>query len=285
MEKNRGEVYIVPTPLGNLKDITLRALEVLRSVDIIYCEDTRVSLKILNSYEIKKPLKTCQKFNEKKAGIEILNDLNDGKDIAIISDAGTPLISDPGNIIVEVLRDKGYKYTVLPGACAAITALCMSGMDCSRFSFYGFVPVENKLKKEFLNELEKEKNTAIIYESPHKIKRTLRDMNEIFPNRNIAICKEMSKIYENLEYGKVSDVFLKFPEEPKGEFVMILEGNKEAFEIGDEAIKREVKNYIDMGFSGKDSVKIVSSNLNIAKNKVYNIYLEIKKDDKTGNNR
>ena len=211
--------------------------------------------------------------------------MNDGKDIAIISDAGTPLISDPGNIIVEVLRDKGYKYTVLPGACAAITALCMSGMDCSRFSFYGFVPVENKLKKEFLNELEKEKNTAIIYESPHKIKRTLRDMNEIFPNRNIAICKEMSKIYENLEYGKVSDVFLKFPEESKGEFVMILEGNKEAFEIGDEAIKREIKNYIDMGFSGKDSVKIVSSNLNIAKNKVYNIYLEIEKDDKTGNNR
>ena len=143
MEKNRGEVYIVPTPLGNLKDITLRALEVLKSVDIIYCEDTRVSLKFLNSYEIKKPLKICQKFNEKKAGIEILNDLNDGKDIAIISDAGTPLISDPGNIIVEVLRDKGYKYTVLSGVCAVITALSSRseerrvGKECrSRWSPY-----------------------------------------------------------------------------------------------------------------------------------------------------
>ena len=191
-------LYLVSTPVGNLKDMSLRALEVLKDVDIIACEDTRTSLKLLNHYEIKKPLVSYHKFNEKVAGEKLLAELNAGKNIALITDAGTPVISDPGNILCKMLVESGVEYTVIPGATAFVPALLLSGMDAARFSFIGFLPEKKKDVEELLAGYKHLNSTLIFYCAPHDVKKTVETLHTYLGDRNACAVKEITKLHEKV---------------------------------------------------------------------------------------
>ena len=193
-----GKVYLVPTPIGNLKDITLRALEVLENVDEIAAEDTRQSLKLLNHFNIKKPLFSYHQHNEQGKSDEMLSKLESGKNIAIVTDAGTPGISDPGSVIVKKCIENNISFEVLPGATAITTALVYSGLDTTKFIFRGFIPRETKERKILTEEIKDKKETLIFYESPHRLKDTLKDMLKFFGNRKIAVNRELTKKYQEV---------------------------------------------------------------------------------------
>lgn len=273
-----GKLYICPTPIGNLEDITLRTLRILREVDIIAAEDTRHTIKLLNHYDIKKPLTSYHEHNIREKGIELIDKLKSGVNIALLSDAGMPGISDPGEDLIHLAIDEDIEVIVLPGPTASIAALVASGLSTDKFVFEGFLSSRKKQRIEELKALKDEKRTMIIYESPHRLLDALANMLEILGNRNIAIIRELTKIYEEIFRGDIEQGILKFSSQIiKGEFVLIIEGNKEETKELDIDIEKELLKYINQGLSKKESVKMVVKEFNLSKNEVYQKSLELDK--------
>lgn len=278
-----SKIYLVPTPIGNLGDITLRALEVLKSVDLVAAEDTRQSLKLLNHFEIKKPLISYHKHNEQGKSNELINKARNGQNIAVISDAGTPGISDPGSIVLKKCIEEGIEVEVLPGATAFTTALIYSGLDTSAFMFKGFFPRENKEKREFIEDLKDRRETIIFYESPYRVLDTLEFLRENLGNRNIAVCRELTKLHEEIYRGSVDEAIEYFNNNsPKGEFVLVLEGktldeirNENIAKWEDMTIKEHIIYFIDNGMSKKDAIKQVSKERELPKSEVYKYSIDI----------
>ena len=264
-----GKLYICPTPIGNLEDITLRTLRILGQADLIACEDTRHSLKLLNHYEIKKPLTSYHEHNVKEKGPTLIYKLLEGQNIALITDAGMPGISDPGEDIIKMAIEEGIEVVGLPGPSASITALVVSGLSTDKFVFEGFMPSKKRDRVKALEVLAEEKRTIIFYESPHRLIDTLNDMLEKLGNRKIAIVRELTKLHEEIYRGDFIGAISKFESTPiKGEFVIIVEGNTEVQEITVD-IQKELKKHIENGMTKKDAIKKVVEEFNIPKNEVY----------------
>ncbi len=265
-------LYFIATPIGNLNDISLRALETLKSVDIIACEDTRHSLKLLNAYEIKKPLIAYHKFNEKKQAETLIEELKNGKNIAIISDAGTPVISDPGNVLTKMLAEENIEYTVIPGATAFVSALILSGLDASRFTFIGFLPEKTKDREALLKEYKNAKETLIFYSAPHDVNNDLKSLFNAFGDRKASAVKEITKMHETVYRFNLKDANIS---EPKGEFVLLVEGAKEVEnEFNGLSEKEHIDLYISRGLSKKDAIKKVAEERGISKNSLYKYTIE-----------
>lgn len=273
-----GKLYICPTPIGNLEDITLRTIRILQEVDLIACEDTRHSLRLLNHYEIKKPLTSYHEHNIKEKGPELIQKLINGQYIAVISDAGMPGISDPGQDIIRLAIEYHIDVVVLPGPTASITALVASGLPTEKFVFEGFLSSKKRDRVKALEELIKEKRTIIFYEAPHRVKDTLSDMLSTLGNRNMAIGRELTKHYEEIFRGDFEGALKRFSEgEIKGEFVIVVEGNK-VEEVINVDILKELSKYIQEGYSKKESVKKVSEEFKLPKNEVYQESLKLDKN-------
>ena len=266
-----GKLYLIPTPIGNLDDMNLRALEVLKNVDHIYCEDTRNTRILLSHYDIHKVLKSYHMFNEDKKSLEIIKELKEGLNIALVSDAGYPGISDPGYLVAKRAIEEGLDVTTIPGPTASLTALVTSGIPCDKFYFYGFLNHDLNQKIKELEELVDFKNTIIFYESPHRIDETLEVLLKIFGNRYICIAKDLTKKYEKYIRGKIEDI-INMHLELKGEMVLIVEGakidtitnNLNSLDIVD-----HYKYYLNQGIESKLAMKKVASDRNISKSDVY----------------
>ncbi len=269
-------VYLIPTPIGNLEDITLRAVNTLKMVEVIFSEDTRVTSLLLNHLNIKKKLISSHEYNEKENKDKFLKYLDDGHDVGIVTDRGTPIISDPGYDLVKIAIEKGYNVVGLPGPTALIPALITSGLNPSPFLFYGFLNSKQSKKNKELEELKKEKATIIFYESPHRLKETLEDIYKVFGNRRISISKEISKKYEEVVRGTIVDVIDKF-DNIKGEFVVVVEGNTDCVDYTNISVAEHVTAYIKEGNSVNDAIKLVAKDRNVAKKEIYNIYHNISK--------
>ncbi|WP_066020944.1 MULTISPECIES: 16S rRNA (cytidine(1402)-2'-O)-methyltransferase [Clostridium] len=279
-----GKLFLVGTPIGNLKDITLRALEVLQNCDAVAAEDTRQSLKLLNHFNIKKPLISYHKFNEKDRSPELLNMVRSGKNIALVTDAGMPGISDPGSVVAEECIENNVEFEVIPGPTALITALVYSGLDTSKFLFRGFLPKETKDKKQIIEEVKNARETLIFYEAPHKLLNTLKFLLDNLGNRKISICRELTKIHEDIKRITLEEAVKLYENgKPKGEYVLIIDGKSEEeilkeklSEWEDISIKEHIIKYIDEGLSKKEAVKKVAKDRNIPKSEVYKYSIDIK---------
>lgn len=272
-----GKLYLVATPIGNLEDITLRAIKVLQDVDIIAAEDTRHSLKLLNHLNISKPLISYHRHNEEEKSDILIENLVNGKNIALISDAGTPAISDPGEEIVKQAIQRKIKVIPIPGACALINALIASGIDSKEFTFLGFLPLNKKNRKEKLNQIENSVTTTILYEAPHKLKATLQDLNEILENRKVVLARELTKIHEEFLFGSIAEVLEKI-ENPKGEFVIIIEKNNNIENKDDNflnkiSIKEHFDFYISQGLSKNEAIKKIAKDRGVNKNEIYKKFI------------
>ena len=259
-------LYFVATPIGNLKDVSFRAIEVLKSVDEIVCEDTRHSLGFLNAYDIKKPLFSYHKFNERESGEKIIEKLKDGKNIAVISDAGMPVISDPGNILAQMLIEEGLEFTVIPGACAFVSALVLSGLDSARFCFLGFLPQKASERREFLDKYKNLDMTLIFYSAPHDVQKDIESIYEAFGDRRAVAVKEITKMFE-----KSQRFFLKdgLDGQPKGEYVLLVEG---ASQTNDNLLlseKEHIELYIKNGMDKKEALKQVAKERGVSKSSLY----------------
>ena len=266
-----GNLYLVATPIGNLEDITLRALRILKEVDIIAAEDTRNTLKLLNHFEIKKTLISYHRHNEEFKKDNILNLLKEGKNIAIVSDAGTPGISDPGEIIVKEAIKEEIEVIPIPGACAAINALICSGLDTKEFAFFGFLPLNNKLRNEKLEEIEKETKTIIIYEAPHKLENTLKDLKEIIGDRKIVVARELTKIHEEFLRGDINEIINK-TKDLKGEMIILIEGaqsEKKEIYLNMLSLEEHYNYYEKQGFNKKEIIKKIAKDRGVSKNEIY----------------
>lgn len=261
-------LYLVPTPIGNLGDFTFRAVEVLNQVEVIFSEDTRVTINLLNHYDIKKKLIAFHKFNEEQKVGVVLSYLEDGKSVAIVSDRGTPVLSDPGEICTKKVIEKGYNVVSLPGATAAIPAITASGLDSSKFIFYGFLNSKRSKRKKELEFLKNNKMTIIFYEAPHRIMEMLVDLKEVFGDRKISISREISKKFEEIYRAKISEVMNMFTE-VKGEFVIVVEGNKDVVSFDDITIKEHFNMFMEEGLTEKDAIKKVAKERNMSKSDVY----------------
>lgn len=261
-------LYLVPTPIGNLGDFTFRAVEVLNQVEVIFSEDTRVTINLLNHYDIKKKLIAFHKFNEEQKVGVVLSYLEDGKSVAIVSDRGTPVLSDPGEICTKKVIEKGYNVVSLPGATAAIPAITASGLDSSKFIFYGFLNSKSSKRKKELEFLKNNKMTIIFYEAPHRIMEMLADLKEVFGNRNISISREISKKFEEIYRATISEV-MNMLTEIKGEFVIVVEGNKDVVSFDDITIKEHVNMYMEEGLTEKEAIKKVAKERNMSKSDIY----------------
>ncbi len=284
MDNNKkGRLYLCPTPIGNLGDITARTLETLENVDLIAAEDTRVTKKLLNHFEIKKPLTSYYEHNKREKGGYLIEKLLSGVDVAIVTDAGMPGISDPGEDIVRQCVEEGIDVEALPGACAFATALVASGLPAGRFTFEGFLSVNKKSRREHLSSLENEVRTMIFYEAPHKLIYTLRDMGETFGlDRRITLARELTKKYEEYIRTTIQGAIEHFEAvSPKGEFVLIIEGisPEKAQERRREDVpdaKELIQKYIDEGLKGKEISRLAADTLGISKNSAYELFLKIK---------
>ncbi len=272
-----GKIYLVPTPIGNLKDVTLRALEVLESCDIVAAEDTRQSLKLLNHFNIKKPLISYHQHNEEAKGDELIRRANMGEVIAVVSDAGSPGISDPGAVIVRKCIEQGVEFEVLPGAVALTTALIYSGLDTTKFLFRGFLPRENKDKIKVIEDIKEAKETLIFYEAPHRLLQTLGFLKDNLGDRKAAIGRELTKLHEEILRGTLGELILHYEElSPRGEYVVLVEGKSmEAIKEEQEAlwkdltIEEHIERYIEEGLSKKDAIKRVAKDRSMQKSEVY----------------
>ncbi len=263
-------LYVIPTPIGNMGDMTFRAVEVLNSVEVIFCEDTRVTAQLLNHYNIKKKLISNHKYNENEIKEKLLEELNDGHDIALVSDRGMPGVSDPGYIGIKYIIENNFNVVALPGASAFLPALIMSGICPQPFLFYGFLNSKNSKRKEELNGIKAKNVTAIIYEAPHRLKQTLLDIYEVYGDIYISISREISKIHEEVIRDNISSI-IEYSSSLKGEFVIILpkqEEVKEEFNSVD--IKDQVNQYINSGLSKSDAIKYVAHLRGVSKNIIYN---------------
>lgn len=263
-------LYLISTPIGNLDDITYRSVKILNDVDVIFSEDTRVTLNLLNYLGINKKIIALHEHNEDMAKEKVLEYLKNGNNIALVTDRGTPIISDPGYKTVKYITDNNYNVVALPGPTAFVPALITSGLAPQPFLFYGFLDSKDSLKRSELERLSDEEETIIFYEAPHRIIRTLNMMLDIFGDRNISISREISKKFETIYRGKISDVINIIPE--KGEFVIIVEGVKDKIVDNNITIKDAVDNYIRTGFDVMTSIKKVAKDRNVPKNVIYKEY-------------
>jgi 16S rRNA (cytidine1402-2'-O)-methyltransferase len=273
---DNAKLYLVATPIGNLGDITLRAIEILKEVDYIACEDTRVTIKLLNHFEIKKPMISYHDHNKYNAGVGILKKLQDGESVALVSDAGTPCISDPGYEIVRMAIENDIDVVSIPGASAGIAALITSGLAPQPFTFYGFLDHKKSARKKQLEELKYHPYTLIFYESPHRFRDTIDMMSEIFGERSVAICREISKKFEEVYRGLVNDVNAYY-ETIKGEIVIIVEANMHPQEPDNSLMEMGIIEHVDyymeeFGLSKNDAIKKVAFDRKVAKRDIYNEY-------------
>lgn len=273
-----GILYICATPIGNLKDMSFNVLDTLREVDLIAAEDTRNSIKLLNHFEIKTPMTSYHEYNKYDKAEELILKMREGKNVALITDAGTPAISDPGEVLVRMCHDAGIRVTSLPGPCAAITALTLSGMPSRRFCFEGFLPSDKKERVKVLEQLKNERRTMIIYEAPHHLKATLSLLYDYLSDRKIAICKELTKKHENSIRMCLSEAISYYESnEPRGEYVLVIEGKPEDDFDREEKEKWEQMSleehmaiYEAQGLNRKECMKRVASDRGISKRDVYN---------------
>lgn len=267
-----SNIYFVPTPIGNMKDITLRALEVLENSDIIYCEDTRNSQNLLKFHNINTKLISYHKFNESERVEEIISNIENGKTVSVISDAGMPIINDPGFVILQEVIKKGISYEILPGACALINGICGSGFDTTNFVYMGFVPKTESEREKFFKNFKDMSVTGIFYESPHRLLKTLKSLYAQFGNINVCVCRELTKLFEEYKRGCIDEIISYYEEKGvKGEIVLVIEkivDKKEAFDVANEILKFKKE-----GYSNKDIVKILKDNFNISKNEAYELVL------------
>lgn len=263
-------VYLVPTPIGNLEDMTFRAINVLRMVDVIFSEDTRVTLQLLNHFEIKNKLIALHDHNEEVVKDRVLEYLRNGKNVAIVTDRGTPIISDPGYKTVKYLKDNGYNVIGLPGACAFVPALIASSINSEHFTFYGFLSSKESKMKQELEYLKDSDYTLIFYEAPHRIEKTLHHMLDIMGDRYISISREISKLHESVFVGKISDVF-ENTNDFKGEFVIVVSPVNDLI-VDEMNIVDSVNFYIKKGINKMDAIKMVAKERKIPKNDIYKEY-------------
>lgn len=272
-----GILYLVATPIGNLEDITLRAIKILKEVDIIAAEDTRHSLKLLNHLQISKPLISYHRHNEDIKTDGLIEKLLNGKNIALITDAGTPAISDPGEMIVKKAIESNIEIIPIPGACALINALICSGLNTKEFVFYGFLPTNKKLRKNKFEELKKESKTMIIYEAPHKIITTLNDIYKNLGNVNIVLAKELTKIHESFIRGCVIETIEKMTD-IKGEMIILIEGNSISIDEKKEdlSVDEQYELYKKQGLTKNEIIKKIAKNLGVSKNEIYMKFIDKK---------
>lgn len=263
-------VYLIPTPIGNMEDITIRALNILKEVAVIFSEDTRVTKKLLDYYNISKKLISSHLYNEENNKTKLLEYLKLGKSVAVVSDRGTPVISDPGYILAKTAIENDYNTVCLPGPTAFVPALVMSGLP-GKFIFYGFLNSKETKRKKELENLKQQPFTIIFYEAPHRINKTLQNIKEVFGNRYCAIAREISKKYEEIIRGDI-DYLIKETEEIKGEIVLIVEGNKEKHNFENLSIIEHIKLYMEDGLTSKEAIKLVAKERDIPKSEVYNEY-------------
>lgn len=266
-----ASLYLVPTPIGNLEDITLRSLNVLKTVDEILCEDTRDTGILLKNYDIKKKFVSCHEYNEDKIIDYVISKLEAGMNLALVTDQGTPIISDPGYIVSRAVINAGYNVISLPGATAFVPALTSSGIEPNPFLYYGFLNSKKSKQISELNSLKNYKFTMIFYESVHRIKETLENMLEVFGNRNICLCRELSKIHEEFTRGTIEEV-IPLTDTMKGEFVIVVEGNKEIVDYSSIDMFDHVQMYVEDGMSEKDAIKLVAKERDVPKSEVYSYY-------------
>lgn len=278
-----GKLILCPTPIGNLEDMSMRMLRAISDTDLIAAEDTRTTLKLLNAYEIKKkPLTSYHEHNKKEKGPILIKKMEEGSTVTLVTDAGTPAISDPGADLARQAMEAGIKVISIPGPCACITALTMSGLPTKRFAFDGFLPRTKKLRREMIDSYKTEQRTVILYESPHHLLNTLQELHETLGDRTISICKELTKIHEKTYLFTLSTAVEYFEENtPKGEYVLLLEG------ISDEELAKEMKKrwdamsllehlgiYQSQGMTKKDAMKQVAKDRGISKREIYQLLLE-----------
>ena len=274
-----GKIYLVATPIGNLSDISIRAVDTLKNVDIIACEDTRNTIKLLNHFEIKAPLTSYHEYNKIDKAYELCEKVKTGKNIAFVSDAGMPAISDPGYELVDIAYKQGLNVTVIPGASAVVSALAISGISSRRFSFEGFLPNDKNEKKEILTELSQESRTIILYEAPHRLLKTLKELFECMGDRKISIVRELTKLHEEVIRGNLGKIIADYEScdiAVKGEYVLVIEGKsllekrserQKSFE--EISIKEHFDKYISEGLDKKEAMKAVAKDRGIQKREVY----------------
>lgn len=272
-----GTLYLCATPIGNLGDMTPRVVETLRSVDVIAAEDTRNSIKLLNHFEIHTPMTSYHEYNKVEKAKQLVGQLLNGQDIALITDAGTPAISDPGEVLVQMCHENGVHVTSLPGAAACITALTLSGLSTRRFCFEGFLPSDKKEKKLVLQDLKDETRTMILYEAPHHLVKTLEELYEVLGQRRITLCRELTKRFETVFPTTLEEALAYYEkEEPRGEYVLVLEGKSFA-EIRQEeisswenmSIEEHMAHYESQGMDNKSAMKQVAKDRGVGKREIY----------------
>lgn len=278
----QGMLYLCATPIGNLEDITLRVLRILKEVDLIAAEDTRNSIKLLNHFDIHTPMTSYHEFNKIEKAKELISRMQQGANIALITDAGTPGISDPGEELVRMCYEAGIGVTSLPGACACITALTLSGLPTRRFAFEAFLPTDKKERQAILEELKEETRTIMIYEAPHRLRKTLEELEKTLGNRSLTICRELTKKHETAfrtTFLEAIDFYSK--EEPKGECVLVIQGKsredimKEQRESWEQlSIEEHMDLYLNQGLDKKDAMKAVAKDRGIGKREVYQLLLK-----------
>lgn len=278
----QGKLYLCATPIGNLEDITLRVLRTLEEVDLIAAEDTRNSIKLLNHFEIKTPMTSYHEYNKIEKAYQLVDKMKSGLNVALITDAGTPGISDPGEDLVRICYESGIEVTSLPGAAACITALTLSGLPTRRFAFEAFLPREKKERQAILASLEKETRTIILYEAPHHLKKTLEELFDILGDRPLTLCRELTKRYETAFQTTLSGAISYYQEnEPKGEFVLVIQGKLQEELIREErkaweslSLEEHMAHYEEQGISRKEAMKLVAKDRGISKRDVYAALLE-----------
>ena len=273
-----GKLFLVATPIGNLEDITFRAINILKEVDIIAAEDTRHTLKLLNHYEISKPLISYHRHNEEVKSEILINKLLEGDNIALVTDAGTPGISDPGEEVVKEAIKNNIEVIPIPGACALVNALIASGLNTKEFLFLGFLPLNKKNRDNVLNKIKKSKSTVILYEAPHKLIKTLQDLLKNVGDINCVLAKEITKIHEEFIRGNISNL-LEQIQEPKGEYVILLDlnnlenENDSEDEISKKTVEEQYKIYEEQGMNKKEIIKQIAKNKNVPKNEIYKLFI------------
>ena len=285
----QGKLYLCATPIENLEDMTFRAVRILQEVDLIAAEDTRNSIKLLNHFEIKTPMTSYHEYNKIEKAHYLIEQMRDGKNVALITDAGTPGISDPGEDLVRLAYEAGIEVTSLPGACACITALTLSGLSTRRFCFEAFLPADKKEKQAILEELKTETRTILLYEAPHRLVRTLKELSDALGNRRITLCRELTKRHETAFSTTLEEALAFYEEqEPKGECVIVMEGRtireleeekQKSWEEMD--LQTHMELYLGRGMSQKDAMKAVAKDRGIGKREVYRMLLE--EDEKEKN--
>lgn len=273
----KGKIYLVATPIGNLEDMTFRAIKILKEVDLIAAEDTRHTLQLLNHFEISKPMISYHRHNEEVKTDSLIDQALNGKNIAIVTDAGTPGISDPGEEIVKAAIESGIEVIPIPGACALINSLIVSGISTKEFSFYGFLPLNKKNRREALSKIAKENKTVILYEAPHKLQKTLQDILASIGDISACLVRELTKIHEEKIHGKISKL-VELCKEPKGEFVIILDLNKndeeKEIDFSEMTLEEHYLFYEKLGLDKKEIIKQIAKDRNVTKNEIYQKFIK-----------